>query len=191
MALADLAALERAMARARLIYLSGITLAVLGGQGLGTLLPLLERARDADAAIALDTNYRARLWPGPAAARAALEAVAPVCRWVSASESDLMALGEDPHACAERWLASGAEVLLRRDSHEILALTAKGRDCFAPDRAVVALDTTGAGDSFNAGYLAARLRGEDAPRAVAAARELASAVVRHPGGVIPRSEMPP
>ncbi|HEY0436987.1 MAG TPA: PfkB family carbohydrate kinase, partial [Phenylobacterium sp.] len=55
---------------------------------------------------------------------------------------------------------------------------------------VAVVDTTGAGDSFNAGYLAARLAGRPAAEAVAQGRALASAVVGHRGAIIPRAAMP-
>ncbi|MFD2816489.1 PfkB family carbohydrate kinase [Paracoccus aerius] len=55
---------------------------------------------------------------------------------------------------------------------------------------MAAVDTTGAGDSFNAGLLAARMAGLAVDRAIAAGARLASVVVTHPGAVIPRTAMP-
>lgn len=54
----------------------------------------------------------------------------------------------------------------------------------------VALDTTGAGDSFNAGWLAARQAGCSPADAIARAARLAAAVVGHPGAIMPRDAMP-
>jgi 2-dehydro-3-deoxygluconokinase len=45
-----------------LIYLNGSTLAALGGQGLGDLLPRLIEARTHGALLVIDNHWRPRLW---------------------------------------------------------------------------------------------------------------------------------
>jgi 2-dehydro-3-deoxygluconokinase len=48
-------------------------------------------------------------------------------------------------------------------------------------------DTTGAGDAFNAGYLAARLVGQDPQGAIASGQMLAGEVLKHPGARAPKA----
>jgi len=55
---------------------------------------------------------------------------------------------------------------------------------------VTPVDTTAAGDSFAAAYLAARLSGASLEAAAHAGHRLAGIVVLHPGAVIPKSAMP-
>jgi 2-dehydro-3-deoxygluconokinase len=55
-----------------------------------------------------------------------------------------------------------------------------------PTTAVKVVDTSGAGDSFNGAYLAARLRGQDAMEAAKAGLAMAAKVVAQPGAIIPR-----
>ena len=45
------------------------------------------------------------------------------------------------------------------------------------------VDTTGAGDAFNAGFLTARLRGSDLPGALRLANRLGARATRHAGGI--------
>jgi 2-dehydro-3-deoxygluconokinase len=52
------------------------------------------------------------------------------------------------------------------------------------------IDTTGAGDSFDGAFLAARLSGKRVREAVRAGHDLAAVVVRHRGAIIPRAAMP-
>jgi 2-dehydro-3-deoxygluconokinase len=189
--LMDLQKLRAALLAAELIYVSAITLAVVREAGRATLMPLLGEAAKAGVAVAFDTNYRARLWPDAAAARAAIEAAIATSRYLSVSEQDIAAFGGGaPEAFAQSWAARGVEVLLRYEDRRIEVRCGQAVERFAPARAIPAVDTTGAGDSFNAGYLAARLKGRPVREAVDAARRLASVVVQHPGAIIPRAAMP-
>ena len=192
LSLVDLPALRAALRAADLILISAITLAVVGEAGRVVLSRLMAEATEAGAAIAFDTNFRASQWPDREVGRAAIEAVLPHCRYLSLSADDVAAFGgRSAEAMARTWAARGLEVVLRHADHRIEVLSDDGAELFAPVALLAAVvDTTGAGDSFNAGYLAARLRGRAVGEAVAAGRALASVVVQHPGAIIPKAAMP-
>jgi 2-dehydro-3-deoxygluconokinase len=187
--LTDLPALRQACRAAEMIYLSGITLAVVGEAGRSAIAGLLADA--AGVPVAFDPNCRVQLWPSMEVARAAIEAIVPRCRWISTSEPDLETLYRDPvEVTAARWAALGAEVVVRHEDRRATVLGAGAPIALDAPPSVQAVDTTGAGDSFNAGYLAARLAGSDPAAAVEAGRRLAAIVVQHLGAIIPARAMP-
>ena len=81
-------------------------------------------------------------------------------------------------------------IYLARPGCDVSYLTNLGTDAFS-GRMVRQFVDEGISDSFNAGYLSARLRGDPPAQAAAAGHRLALAVIGHPGAVIPRGAMPP
>lgn len=189
--LIDREALRQAAISARLIYFSGVSLGVFGEAGRGALGELLDAARQAGAKVAFDPNYRPSLWSGPTQALAAIQGVIDRCSYISVSHADLEGLcDQPPEEVAAAWARRGPEVVVRNADRSLVIYTAEGAQRVAPAPAVRNVDTTGAGDAFNAGYLAGRLAGRSATDAVVAGRRLARVVVQHLGAIISQASMP-
>lgn len=181
--------------RAETLVLSGVTLAMLLPEGRANLLHALQTHRGRGTQIVLDTNYRAALWPDAATARDVIGQAARLATLVLPSQDDLLACFDTHDAGDGMRVMTGlteAEVVLTTGGGAVLhrAAGAASFDTWPLPPRRVALDTTGAGDSFNAGWLAARQAGCSPADAIARAARLAAAVVGHPGAIMPRDAMP-
>ncbi|WP_119422371.1 sugar kinase [Desertibaculum subflavum] len=176
-----------------LIYLSGITLAIYGEAGRARLFDALDAARARGARIAFDTNYRPRLWADASAARAAMEAMLVRTDIALPGFDDACAIWGQGDAASHRarFRALGAaEVVLKQGPEPALIASVEGEVAVRADHVGRVVDSTAAGDSFNAGYLAARLAGASPVEGARRAHHLAAAVIGHPGAIIPRAAMP-
>lgn len=175
------------LAGAGLILFSGITLAIVPPEDRPALLRSLSGARAAGATIAFDPNIRLRLWPDAAGARDGLTAAAAVSDLLLPSfEDEAVLFGDaDPQATLARYRALGARtVIVKNGPGEVIGWdAADGRVAFTPTP-ITATDTTAAGDSFNAGCLAARLDGAGLAAAIAAGASLAARVCQSPGALV-------
>ena len=187
-------ALDAALLGAGLIHISGITLAIVEGQGRRNLFAALERARARGSLIAFDPNVRRRLWPDAAVLRAAMAEMFAGCDIALPSFEDEAGIWGDgsPEATAQRIAALGAKEIAVKNGAAPAFVFASGATASVPAGVVHdARDTTGAGDAFNAGYLAARHRGV-APRAACGfAHVLGSEVIRHAGALAPVAALEP
>ncbi|KRR19850.1 sugar kinase [Bradyrhizobium retamae] len=180
-----------ALASYDVIYLSAITLSLYSPEGRARLFAALNRARDNGARFAFDTNFRARGWPDLDVARSVFQEAFTAADIVLASTEDLLPLY--PGVTNEALLARipGAEVVLKlSEPASIVRLEGVPYPIKAKPVEAPVVDTTAAGDSFAAAYVAARLAGADPLEAARAGHRLAGVVVCHPGAIIPRAEMP-
>ena len=165
-----------------LLGFSLISLAILPPSARERLLGLAEDVRSNGGRVAFDGNYRAGLWNS--AGEAALwrdKAIAHADIGLPTLE-DEQALGlRDADAVAGYWHGFGCvEVIVKLGE----------QGCRLPDGHTVSpqavldpVDTSGAGDAFNAGYLDARLRGESPDESARAGHKLAGWTIMRPGAI--------
>ena len=79
------------------------------------------------------------------------------------------------------------EIAIKNGHNPALVAAGGHQDFIAVPDVVKPVDTTAAGDSFNAGYMSARLNGGNPADAAAAGHKLAAEVIQHRGAIMPRN----
>lgn len=190
---ADAQPLLAALAGYQVLYLSGISLAVLTDTGRERLFAALREARATGTRLVFDNNYRPRLWAGVQAARTAYQRLLQLTDLALVTwEDDAALFGfADEAALFAQYAEWGvAEVALKRGARSCLVQERQGRQEVDGEAVARVVDTTAAGDSFSAAYLACRLQGGAPDVAARWGHRLAATVIQHPGALIPRAAMP-
>jgi 2-dehydro-3-deoxygluconokinase len=167
------------------LYFTAITLSLLEPAARERFRLALMAARGVGRLVAFDSNYRPAGWADAAAARAAIAPFLDTLSLALPTFEDEQALWGDATMAETlaRYAARGIEVCVKRgDAGSFLP---DGACVPVPER-ITPIDTTGAGDSFNAAYLTARLAGEPPAEAARAGHILAGTVIRYRGAIIPR-----
>ena len=175
------------------VHVGGVTLA--DEPGREATLDLLERANDAGATVSFDPNARPELWADDSVSFE--ETVADVLSAVDVlkvTPDDLAAAGIDYTGPEET-----AEALLDRGPHTV-CVTLGGEGSYAASTAdapwaetattaahdgyrVDPVDTTGAGDAFTSGLVAALVDGHDLAAALGFANAVAAVTTTAPGAM--------
>jgi 2-dehydro-3-deoxygluconokinase len=183
----------RAVASYDYAYVSGITLAVLAESARHELWRVLDELRSRGGRVVFDSNYRPTLWSSPEFARATVMAMLRRTDIALPTLDDESALFGDttPEATATRLHDEGiSEVAVKLGEQGAFVSSAAGAETVAIAKSVAAVDSTAAGDAFNAAYLHARIHQRAPAVAARAGHRLAAAVVGHPGAIVPADAMP-
>jgi 2-dehydro-3-deoxygluconokinase len=175
-----------------IVYLSAITLSIYDAAGRERLIAAIKRARLLGTRFVFDTNFRARGWPDLDVARQVFAAAFEAADIVLTSTEDLLALYPgDGHADLIARIPTPELVFRLAEPVSILRFPGGTSEVRAEPMTKPVVDTTAAGDSFAAAYIAARLAGSGPVEAAQAGHRLASLVICYPGAIIPAYAMPP
>ena len=172
------------------VYLSGITLAIIGEQSRQNLFIVLEKLRAAGVTIAFDSNYRPRLWRDKQEAQdAMLQIMQHTDIALLTLDDELLLWDNDTIESTKARYANCnlRELILKRGAEDAVIITANSQVHIPVPPVANVIDTTGAGDTFNAGYLAARLQNKSAEDAARQGIRCAGIIIRHRGAVIEKS----
>lgn len=180
----------------QVIYLSGISLAILSPASRQRLFDFLTTFRQQGGRVVFDNNYRPRLWTSREETQSCYQTMLQLTDIAFLTLDDETELwGEESiETVVQRTQQAGvSEIVVKRGSQPcLIALPGQPWQevpaLKVPGNKVV--DTTAAGDSFGAGYLSARLQQRSAIDSARQGHLLASTVIQYPGAIIPQTAMP-
>ncbi|QEO47113.1 sugar kinase [Vibrio tarriae] len=191
----DFGQIKQALNQVNMVFLSGITLAILPAEDRIALLNLLVELKAKGVEIAFDSNFRPALWPQDD--NHTVKEIYQVMYQLTdvalvTFDDELLIWGDStPEQTIQRLTALGVQkciVKLGAEGCLIQDSSASNAPQAVPTQPVVqVVDTTSAGDSFNGGFLSAYLAGADLATACQRGNALAGTVIQHRGAIIPKA----
>ncbi len=175
------------LAKFDLIYVSGISMAILPTAVRAQLIDFIAQFRANGGTVAYDSNYRPRLWEDQATAQQINTRMWQLADIALPSIDDEMALFGDTSESAVLDRLRGCGVCagaLKRGAEGPRDLAGQSV-AQALETVDTVIDSTAAGDSFNAGYLAAYVQGHSPQVQMETGHNLAAKVITHRGAIIP------
>lgn len=176
---------ETVIAHARVLHLSGITLAVSATMR-EAALAAIDIAVAHDTQVSLDLNNRPALWDTKTAVEVLTTAAARAdIVFASDDEARLLFGDETPDEIASRFLGMGAQIVMAKQGAEGALLATPNTRTPIPPAPSNPVDSSGAGDAFAGSFLAWYLETGDPYLAATKAAEVAAATVSGLGAVEP------
>ncbi|GLQ19012.1 sugar kinase [Maritalea porphyrae] len=178
------------------LYFSGITLAVLSDEGRQCLLRIAQQFVAEGRTVMFDVNHRAHLWQSHAPnidiqdiVQQAI-AMASIVKVGHDEAQDIFGC-KSPNDTVQTLSRFGDAALVVTDGAGRIVLYKDGemQDVLF-DVVADVIDSTAAGDSFSAGFLAAQLSGASFRASALAGQRVAARVIQFPGAIIPKPQTP-
>ena len=174
------------------LYLSGISLSILDTNSLSKLIIALTKAKDNGTKIVFDGNFRPAGWDSVKVAHRVFSQVLAVSYIALMTFDDEKAVFGDtsPKATVDRLRSLGVEEgAIKLGDEGCLVFDHLGEE-FLPisSKITMPVDTTAAGDSFNAGFLFSRMTGASIVEAGQYGNKLAGKVIQFQGAIVPKKD---
>ncbi|EPA7335163.1 sugar kinase [Escherichia coli O13,129, 135:H26] len=181
------------------IYLSGISLAIFPDDDRDSLLLNLHRLSAQGKTILFDSNYRHTLWENEAKAK---DCYKKIC---SITDVALVTYDDEAHLWGDKSIEETFSRLSACGVKQVI-VKAGSEGCYYQNfddcekksyKQITAesvehvVDTTSAGDAFNAGFIAGFLNGLDIESSARMGHQIAGVVIQHKGAIIPESMTKP
>ncbi|ENM5913987.1 sugar kinase [Vibrio mimicus] len=192
----DFGQIKQVLNQVDMVFLSGITLAILPDEDRIALLNLLVELKAKGVEIAFDSNFRPALWPQDD--NHTVKEIYQVMyqltdvALVTFDDEQLIWADNTPEQTIQRLTALGVQKCIVKLGAEGCLIQDSSASTFAPQAVPTqpvaqVVDTTSAGDSFNGGFLSAYLAGADLATACQRGNTLAGTVIQHRGAIIPKA----
>lgn len=174
-----------------MVYLSGISLAILPEDDRLQLIAQLQQLARQGVEIAFDSNYRPNLWQSPRQAQQAYTELLPFTSLALVTFDDEQALWQDTTSAdsLQRLESLGVKtIVIKQGKAGAIYRNPQGEsETVATHPVKKVVDTTSAGDSFNAGFLQGYLLDKPLRQCCRQGNQLAGIVIRHKGAIIDKA----
>ncbi|WP_066188423.1 sugar kinase [Gracilibacillus timonensis] len=169
---------EAYIKQAKVLHVTGIFPAI-GGQNTNVLLRALEIAKQHGVKVSFDPNIRLKMWSKEEARKTLLEILPYVDILLAGDEEMEIIIGEkDPARIIEKTRAMGVSCIAVKQGEHGSVGCYQGKIVHSEAvKATKVVDTVGAGDGFNAGFLYGYLRDWSLERTLHFANTIGSMVV--------------